>query len=174
METLERKTLTDREFEAKVKQYKGALLNHAKNLAKTQDDAEDLLQDTLARGYHYKSKYLFDYSFYGWLRRIMTNLFINNYHRKKHPTVTQDLFGDELVSKIGGYHEDNSGYQSLLEEEIQREINKLEKKHKESFVLYCRGHKYQEIAVKLNLPLGTVKNRIHIARRILKGRVYVN
>ena len=171
---MEGKALTDQQFEAKVRENYKALIGHAMNLTKNRDDAEDLYQDTLVRGYRFKEKYLYDYSFSGWLRRIMTNIYINNYHRKKKVMVSEDFYGESVVAKLGGLETDNSGYQTLLEEEIHQQIDRLEDKHKESFMLFFRGHKYHEIADRLKIPLGTVKNRIHIARHILKSRVSLN
>ena len=105
----------------------------------------------------------------------MTNLFINNYYRKKLPIQENDLFGDEyLPNRTSRLQSRNSGYDNLVAESIYEEIDKLENKHRESFLLYFRGHKYQEIAERLNIPLGTVKNRIHVARQVLQSRVCVN
>ena len=99
--------LTTEEFTDKIKQHERALMNHARNLTKNYDDAQDLFQDTLVRSYKFKDKYLVDYSFYGWLRRIMTNLYINNYHRKKQPIVSQDVFGENLLPGLSD-EDDNS------------------------------------------------------------------
>ena len=60
--------------------------------------------------------------------------------------------------------------------DIQAAINALKDMYKVPFNLYFRGFKYHEIADKLGIPIGTVKNRIHIARKELKKglKVYAN
>ena len=55
--------------------------------------------------------------------------------------VSEDFYGESVVSKLAGLETDNSGYQTLLEEEIHQQIERLEDKHKESFMLFFRGHK---------------------------------
>ncbi len=174
METLENREISAVEFEMNARKYERALLSQALALTKDIDDANDLLQDTLARGYKFKEKYLFQYSFYAWIRRIMTNLFINSYHRKRNTDHRHDPLQEDVALGLSRMQTGNSGYQNLLEEEIHREIDKLENKHRETFLLYINGHKYHEIAERLKIPIGTVKNRIHIARQFLRGRIYMN
>jgi DNA-directed RNA polymerase specialized sigma24 family protein len=52
-------------------------------------------------------------------------------------------------------------------------VGSLEDAYKTPFMMYFRGFKYHEIAEKLDIPIGTVKNRIHIARKELKERLYM-
>jgi RNA polymerase sigma-70 factor (ECF subfamily) len=52
--------------------------------------------------------------------------------------------------------------------DINRAINGLNEDFRKPFVMYYIGYKYLEIADQLQIPIGTVKNRIHIARKELK------
>ena len=65
----------------------------------------------------------------------------------------------------------NEGEHNLSYQEIMDEIERLEEKHMKPFIMYSRGFKYAEIAERLNIPLGTVKNRIHVAREQLKDYI---
>jgi RNA polymerase sigma-70 factor (ECF subfamily) len=65
----------------------------------------------------------------------------------------------------------NDGLSILGCEEIQRHLDAVEMKHTQPFLMHFDGYKYEEIAEQLNLPIGTVKNRIHIARKELQGKM---
>ena len=56
-------------------------------------------------------------------------------------------------------------------EDISGAVEKLEDTYRNPFMMYFNGFKYHEISKKLNIPIGTVKNRIHIARKELKDRL---
>ncbi|MNY44475.1 ECF RNA polymerase sigma factor SigW [compost metagenome] len=53
-------------------------------------------------------------------------------------------------------------------EDIDKAMGKLEPEYSVPFLKYFEGYKYHEIAEELNIPIGTVKTRIHIARQSLK------
>ena len=57
----------------------------------------------------------------------------------------------------------------LLLEDIQEAIAKLKAEYRDPFMMHFNGFKYHEIAEELAIPIGTVKNRIHIARKHLKS-----
>lgn len=56
-------------------------------------------------------------------------------------------------------------------EEINKALSKIDQVHSVPFKMYFEGYKYHEIAEQLEIPIGTVKNRIHIARKELKDRL---
>ena len=56
-------------------------------------------------------------------------------------------------------------------ENIQKAIEDLKEEFRTPFMMYFNGFKYHEIADKLDIPIGTVKNRIHIARKMLKDEL---
>ena len=66
---------------------------------------------------------------------------------------------------------DNHAGVKLAMDEIQKAIKGLDYEHKTPFMMHFQGYKYFEIADILNIPIGTVKNRIHIARKELKGQL---
>jgi RNA polymerase sigma factor (sigma-70 family) len=63
---------------------------------------------------------------------------------------------------------ENDAHSHFAMEDINSAIDKLEDTYRSPFMMYFNGFKYHEIAQKLNIPIGTVKNRIHIARKELK------
>jgi RNA polymerase sigma-70 factor (ECF subfamily) len=56
---------------------------------------------------------------------------------------------------------------------MNRAIEALDEAYKVPFMMHFRGFKYHEIAERLGIPIGTVKNRIHIARKELKSKLKV-
>ena len=61
-------------------------------------------------------------------------------------------------------------------DDIQKALSTLENSFREPFMMYFHGYKYHEISDKLSIPIGTVKNRIHLARKELKDvlKMYQN
>jgi RNA polymerase sigma-70 factor (ECF subfamily) len=67
----------------------------------------------------------------------------------------------------------NSAYGNFAMRDIVKQVEKLNDVYKMPFMMHFRGFKYHEIADKLEIPIGTVKNRIHIARKELKSALKV-
>ena len=146
------------------------LLNFAMMLTSNRDDAYDLLQDTSLKVLANEDKYAEDTSFKGWVFTIMRNIFINNYRRVvRSATVvdtTDDLFHLNL-SQDSGITSPEGTY---CAGEITQAIKELPDEYSIPFSMHVAGYKYNEIAEKINVPLGTVKSRIFFARRKLQTR----
>ena len=67
----------------------------------------------------------------------------------------------------------NEAISSFAMNDINNAVGSLEDAYKTPFMMHYRGFKYHEIAEKLEIPIGTVKNRIHIARKELKDRLHM-
>jgi RNA polymerase sigma factor (sigma-70 family) len=101
----------------------------------------------------------------------MRNIFINDYRRKaKQKTVFDNSANDYLIN-MKQASVSNAAESSLRMKEINEAIHQLPEIFKVPFRLYFDGYKYQEIADVLAEPLGTVKSRIHFARKLLKERL---
>ena len=68
----------------------------------------------------------------------------------------------------------NDAESALKMKEIQAAVHELPDIFQSPFVLYFEGFKYHEIAHVLNEPLGTIKSRIHFARKLLKEQISRN
>src|SRR5690606_26851668 len=102
------------------------------------------------------------------LYTILKNTFINNYRRlvKTNSMVTKS---DEISSSNLVYSStSNRGENSFVMEDIKEAMNKLSEDYYIPFTMYFEGYKYHEIADHLAIPIGTVKTRIHVARKTLK------
>ncbi len=143
----------------------------AVNLTKDNETANDLYQETLYKALANHEKYNAGTNIKAWLFTIMRNIFINNYRRKaKQKTIFDNTSNDYLIN-LKQVAVNNSAEISLRMKEINGEIQMLPEIFKTPFLLYFDGYKYQEIAEALGEPLGTVKSRIHFARKLLKERI---
>jgi RNA polymerase sigma-70 factor (ECF subfamily) len=155
-------------FQNKLLGLQNNLLNFAYLLTSNKDDAYDLLQDTTLKALDNEDKYVDNVNFKGWVFTIMRNIFINNYREVvRSATVidqTEDLYHLNLPQESGL----DTPEGSISAGEISRAINSFSDDYRIPFAMHVAGYKYNEIAEKMNLPLGTVKSRIFFARQRLQ------
>lgn len=146
------------------------MLNFAYMLTSNREAARDLLQDTTLKALDNEEKYLDNTNFKGWVFTIMRNIFINNYRRVvRCATVidqTENLYHLNL-SQDSGLETPEESYGV---NEITAVINTFPDSYRIPFSMHVAGYKYNEIAEKMQLPLGTVKSRIFFARKRLQMR----
>jgi RNA polymerase sigma-70 factor (ECF subfamily) len=141
------------------------------NLTRDTEAANDLYQETLYKALANREKYNVGTNIKAWLFTIMRNIFINNYRRKaKQKTIFDNSSNDFLLNQKQATIS-NAAEGSLRMKEIQEAIQQLPEIFKTPFLLYFDGYKYNEIAEALNEPLGTIKSRIHFARKLLKEQL---
>jgi RNA polymerase sigma factor (sigma-70 family) len=141
------------------------------NLTRDTEAANDLYQETLYKALANKEKYNAGTNIKAWLFTIMRNIFINNYRRKaKQKTIFDSTPNDYLIN-LKQATVVNSAETNLRMKEINTAIQQLPEIFKTPFLLYFDGYKYNEIADVLHEPLGTIKSRIHFARKILKEQI---
>ncbi|MBV6645349.1 MAG: RNA polymerase sigma factor [Cyclobacteriaceae bacterium] len=163
--------MKNQQFDTLIQLEIKTLSSYAQYLTRDYEDAQDLLQDTLYRALYYKNKFIAGTNVRAWMRRIMKNLFLNEYNRRKRlPQKVDVVVSDDHIQQETGR---NAGYHKLLTDEISVEVDALEPKLSDVFELYHKGFKYNEIAERKAIPLGTVKNRLHQARTRLQERIRV-
>src|SRR3984885_12272795 len=140
-------------------------------LTSDNEDAKDLLQETIYRALVNKEKYNFGTNIRAWLYTIMRNIFINDYRKKAKQNTVSDNSENDFLLNHNQLAIANTAESELRMKEIQASIYRLPSIFKNPFLLYFEGYKYHEIAEMLNEPLGTIKSRIHFARRLLKSAV---
>lgn len=154
------------------KQYK-PLKGFAYKLTQNAEDANDLVQETMLKAYKNSEKFQSGTNLNGWLYTIMRNIFINNYRRMVKSKTFADPTDNQYYLNSGKNVAQNKGEGNIAEKEINRAINNLSENLKTPFMMMFNGYKYEEIAEKLSIPLGTVKIRIHSARQKLKEELQV-
>lgn len=144
------------------------MMNFALMLTANKDDAQDLLQDTTLKVLNNQEKFVDNINFKGWVLTVMRNLFINNYHKIVRSQTVLDTEIDLYNLNITCNSSFDSPENSFDIQEIYRAIASLNKDLNAPFSMFLCGYKYEEIAEKLDLPLGTVKSRIFFARQELQ------
>lgn len=144
------------------------------NLTRDSEAAQDLFQETLYKALANHEKYNTGTNIKAWLFTIMRNIFINDYRRKsKQKTIFDNTPNDYLLD----YKQStvsNDAESDMRLKEVRKAVEELPEIFKTPFKLYFDGYKYNEIADALGEPLGTIKSRIHFARKLLKEQINRN
>jgi RNA polymerase sigma-70 factor (ECF subfamily) len=140
-------------------------------LTRDNETAKDLMQETLFRALANKEKYNVGTNIKAWMYTIMRNIFINDYRKKSRQNTMFDSTPNDFLLNHNQTAVANAAEVSLKLKDIQASIHDLPEIFKHPFVLYFEGYKYNEIATLLNEPLGTIKSRIHFARKLLKEQM---
>jgi len=154
------------EFNEALTDLQGNLQSFAYNFTRNQEDAQDLTQETLLKAISYRSYYTPNTNFKAWVFTIMRNIFINQYRRKVKSRTIFDFSNDGyLMANNMSTHE--SPLEQISVKDILQKIEGLNDELRIPFEMHFEGFKYKEIAIHLNLPIGTIKSRIFIARKKL-------
>ena len=140
-------------------------------LTRDNEAAKDLFQETLYRALANKDKYNVGTNINAWLYTIMRNIFINNYRRSARQNTIFDNTPNEYLLNQSRGAVVNEAIAGISLKEVQEAIHNLPQIFRNPFLLYFDGFKYHEIAGMLGEPLGTIKSRIHFARKLLKTQI---
>lgn len=155
------------EFSDHISNQMGRLRSNALKFTKNLDDADDLVQETLIKAFRFSEKFEEGTNFKGWLFMIMRNTFINSYRkvsrRRAIMSSSEELADSSML--VGAVANESAG--KLMIQDIDKALNLLPDRYRLPFIAYFEGYKYSEIAEELNLPLGTVKTHIYMARALL-------
>ncbi|MEY3646836.1 MAG: hypothetical protein RL127_1544, partial [Bacteroidota bacterium] len=160
--------MTALEFSYQVGNFSKFLKPFALRLTRDGDDANDLVQDTLVKAYTNREKYMDGTNLKAWLFTIMKNTFITQYQRMVRRNTFIDTTENLHFINSSESIQLNGAESSFMREDINLALSHTEEMYRVPFLMYFEGFKYHEIADELGLPIGTVKNRIHIARKSLK------
>ena len=153
-----------------------ALYNFAYSLAGNEEDARDLVQETYLKAHRFIHLYESGTNAKAWLFRILKNAFINEYRRKKAQPVKTDY--EEFVTYQDSEDTPYSAasldmrsdvFKGLIGDEVTNALNSLPVDFK-TVIILCdiEGFTYEEIAKITDIPIGTVRSRLHRARNMLK------
>lgn len=166
--------MTDVEFARHIINLRGALKTFTYRFTTDREESHDLVQDTILKALMYMDKFRENTNMKGWLFTIMRNTFINNYRkRQRHHIINQDS-KDFFFDSIEDDHTFNSPGSAYEYKDIWKQIDELSEELLVPFKMYTSGYKYYEIAEHLNIPIGTVKNRIFNARKEIQTKLSRN
>ena len=159
------------EFNHTIDELSGGLKPYALKLTHDMEEAKDLLQDTIFKAIKNREKFAEGTNLKAWLYTIMKNTFITNYQRMVRRSTFLDSTDNLHFINSTDSVISNLAYSKFTSDDIQEALEQLSETYRQPFLMYFRGFKYHEIAEELDIPIGTVKNRIHIARKELKSNL---
>jgi RNA polymerase sigma factor (sigma-70 family) len=155
-----------------------SMYNFAYRLTLDQDDSKDLLQDTYLKAYRFLNSFQQGTNAKAWLFRILKNSFINDYRKKsKEPSKVdyqevESYYNSEDVDRQITPDLRVEALRDMIGDEISNALNSLDVDFR-TVIILCdlEGFKYDEMAKILDIPIGTVRSRLHRARNLLKEKL---
>ena len=147
------------------------LKNYALSLTHNSEDSNDLVQETMLKAYRYKDKFEEGTNLRGWLYTILKNSFINNYRRDAKRSTFLDSTDNTYFIDLPSHRTENQAELKFIRQDLEYAVDELPMELRITFTLNVEGYKYHEIAEELNIPIGTVKTRIFVAKRILREKL---
>ena len=160
--------MTTLEFDSKIQGLSRFLRPFALKLTRDAEDADDLMQETMLKAISNREKFSEGTNLKAWLYTIMKNTFITQYHRMVRRKTFIDTTENLHYLNSPDHVTENESSITFALDDINDAIESLKPEYREPFMMHFSGFKYHEIADYLEIPIGTVKNRIHIARKHLK------
>lgn len=160
--------MTRVEFINNYESNKHGLMNFARKLTRNSSEADDILQETMIKAFKNKDSFIPGSSFKSWAFTILKNCFISGYRKKKRRGVIGADISQYTFGLQGKSPNTNLGVSNLNVQEIHNCMEALSPKMQDPIKLYIEGFQYNEIAEKLDIPIGTVKSRINFTRKKLQ------
>ena len=182
MSEVQRKKYSDRDknniFDNEFMLHIDSMYNFAFRLTFDEDDAKDLVQDTYLKAYRFINSFEKGTNAKAWLFRILKNSFINEYRKKsKQPTKVdyqevETYYNSESVDYSMTSDLRVDAVKDMLGDEISNALNSLAVDFR-TVIILCdlEGFTYEEMAKILDIPIGTVRSRLHRARNLLKEKL---
>ncbi len=168
----------DELFERELLPHIDALTTFAYHLTYNEEDAKDLVQETFLKAYRAIRSYVEGTNAKAWLFKILKNAYINQYRKKSRRPVKVDFeefigYQDKDEKSVVEYQDLRVElFENLLGDEVTVAINSLPIDFR-TVILLCdvEGFTYEEIAKIIDIPIGTVRSRLHRARNMLKEKL---
>ncbi len=167
------------DFEKEALPHMNALYNFALRLTGDEEDADDLVQETYLKAFRFFDKFEKGTNCKAWLFRIMKNSFINDYRRQvKEPDKVdyedvQNFYETIKSDEVRFNHYEEDAFSKTLDDEITKAMNELPEDFRTVIILSdIEGFSYEEIADFVDIPVGTVRSRLHRARKMLYSLLY--
>ena len=155
-----------------------SMYNFAYRLTFDEDDAKDLVQDTYLKAFRFIHSFQEGTNAKAWLYRILKNSFINGYRKKsKQPTrvdyqEVEQFYSSEDTLKEVTVDLRLEATKDMIGDEISNALNALAIDFR-TVIILCdlEDFTYEEMAKILDIPIGTVRSRLHRARNLLREKL---
>lgn len=165
------------EFEQLMRKHQGSVYNAALRMTGNPEDAKDLAQDAFVRAYRSFDSYKKDTAFDKWLYRIVTNLFIDEVRKRKRRPETES-YDAPVRTEEGSMQRELPDHgadpfivldKNAMDSRVSAALQALQPEFR-MVVILCdiEGFSYEEIAGIMNTSIGTVRSRLHRARKALR------
>lgn len=168
-----------KDFEEEVFPHLNALRSFAMKMTNDPDETDDLVQDTLLKAFRFFDKFQKGTNSKAWLFQIMKNSFINNYRKEaKEPNKVdyedvQNFYETIKSDEVKSQHSQGDAFSDILDDEVVNALSKLPNDFRTIvFLSDIEGYTYDEIADFMDCPIGTVRSRLHRARKMLYSLLY--
>lgn len=167
-------------FQEEMLPHLDSMYNFAFRLTLDEDDAKDLVQDTYLKAFRFINSFEKGTNAKAWLFRILKNSFINDFRKKSKEPSKVDYQEVETFYNSEEFDTDieatsdlrSESVQDLIGDEVATAINSLEVDFRIAIILCdIEGFTYEEMAKILDIPIGTVRSRLHRARGLLKEKL---
>ncbi len=169
-------SVPQRVFEAEMLPHMTAVYNFAFTMTHNMDDAKDLVQDTYMKAYRFFDRFAKGTNARAWLFSILKNSYINQYRRTtKEPDKVDFDNIKEFYNTVKSPSTDDNDLQTrmldnLFDDEVELALRRLPEDFRTVIILSdIEGYNYEEIADFVQIPIGTVRSRLHRARRMLRS-----
>jgi RNA polymerase sigma-70 factor, ECF subfamily len=167
------------DFDSIIVPHMSALKNFALKMTNDMDDADDLLQDTLLKAFRFFDKFEKGTNAKAWLFQIMKNSFINNYRKNaKSPDKIdyediQNFYENIKADEVKTTHFQGDAFSDILDDDLANALAVLPDDFRTIvFLSDIEGYSYEEIADFIDCPIGTVRSRLHRARKMLYALLF--
>jgi len=168
----------DRIFEKEFLPHLDALYNFGYHLCYNEEDANDLVQETFMKAYRFIDSYQEGSNAKAWLFKILKNAFINEYRKKSKRPNKVDF--EDVVKYHNGDESNQAGvldmreeiFRDMIGDEVMHALNSLPVDFR-TVILLCdiEGFTYEEMSKIIDIPIGTVRSRLHRARNMIKDKL---
>lgn len=136
--------------------------------AKSQEEAQDVLQEGFIKVFKYIGQFSREHSFEGWLKRIFINTSITHYKQNLKHYYQQDIDEIKETKTESGNYTDVE----YTKEELLNVISSISDGYRIVFNMYAiEGYKHKEIAETLGIDVATSKSQYHRAKKVIQQKL---
>jgi len=165
-------------FDGEFMPHIDSMYNFAYKLTFDEDDSKDLVQDTYMKAFRFISSFQKGTNSKAWLFRILKNSFINDFRKKSKQPAKVDYQEVENYYNSDDIDESKTvdlrveTLKDMMGDEVSIALNSLAIDFR-TVIILCdlEGFTYEEMAKILDIPIGTVRSRLHRARNLLKQKL---
>lgn len=165
-------------FEKEFLPHIHSIYNFAYRITFNEDDAKDLVQETYLKSFRFINSFERGTNAKAWLFRILKNSFINEFRKKNKEPIKIDyqeveaFYNSDEVNHMVTSNLQVEAVKEMIGDEVSIALNSLEVDFR-TVIILCdiEGFSYEEMALILDVPIGTIRSRLHRARNLLREKL---